>query len=151
MISALEPAVGPVEETQLEAAPVTFHVTDPAGAVAPEIPVTVAVYVIVPPRTGLEGSVFIAIVGVALATTTETAVVGANGEYVLSPLYVATAVYVPATGVLIWQVYKALFVPLTGPSEEVQLVAAPEIVHVSVPVGAGSSAEPVTSAVNEIG
>jgi hypothetical protein len=52
----------------------------PAGAVAPTIPVTVAVYVIVPPKTGLAGEVVIAIVGVALVTTRDIGLVAARDE-----------------------------------------------------------------------
>ena len=40
---ALNPADAGVEVVHVDAAPVTIHVTVPAGRVAPEIPVTVAV------------------------------------------------------------------------------------------------------------
>jgi len=71
------PGNGPVGELHVEAdpdGPDRTHVIVPAGAVAPEIPVTVAVYVIVPPRTGLEGDVVTAIDGVAGATVSESGV-----------------------------------------------------------------------------
>ena len=63
---------------QVDALPVTPQLMDPAGAVAPVIPVTVAVYVIVPPSTGLTGVVAIKIVGVAGATTIESGDVGGS-------------------------------------------------------------------------
>ena len=66
---ALVPGVGPAL-VQVEAAPVTFQLTDPAGALAPTIPLTVAVKVRVSPKTGAAGAVVTAIVGVALVTLT---------------------------------------------------------------------------------
>ena len=41
----------------------------------------------------------------------------------------------------------AVRAPSTGPVTEVQLVAAPEIVQVKLPVGAGLGPTPVTTAV----
>jgi hypothetical protein len=69
---ALTPPIPLVLEVHEEAAPLIFHETVPAGAVAPTIPLTVAVKVIDPPKTGEAGEVVIAIVGVALVTTTES-------------------------------------------------------------------------------
>ena len=73
-----EPAEGPVFVPHVDALPVTPQVIVPAGAIAPVIPVTVAVNVIVPPNTGLAGEVVTAIVGVAAATTIERGDVGGN-------------------------------------------------------------------------
>jgi hypothetical protein len=66
---ALPPALGPAL-VQLVAAPLTLQVIEPAGAVAPTIPLTVAVKVRLSPKTGAAGVVVIAIVGVALVTLT---------------------------------------------------------------------------------
>ena len=63
---------------QAEAAPVMLQVTLPAGAVAPTIPLTVAVKVIFPPKTGEAGEVVIAMVGVAGVTVTVTALAVAD-------------------------------------------------------------------------
>jgi hypothetical protein len=71
---------------QLDALPVIPQVIVPAGAVAPVIPVTVAVYVIVPPSTGLAGEEATEIVGVAGATTIDSGEVGGNPAYTRSPL-----------------------------------------------------------------
>ena len=68
------PGSGPVDDKQEEAGPVSVQETEPAGAVAPRTPVTVAVSVIVPPRTGLEGDVATETTGVASATTIDTGV-----------------------------------------------------------------------------
>ena len=57
-------------EAQSDPAPEILQLTEPEGGVAPSTPLTVAVYVIVPPKIGLAGEVVIAIVGVALATLT---------------------------------------------------------------------------------
>ena len=69
----------------VEAAPVTPQVNVPAGAVAPTIPVIVAVKVSESPRAGFDGEVVTAIVGVALATTTAMGVVVARGAKLPSP------------------------------------------------------------------
>ena len=76
--SALDPAVGPCAPSgeQVEVLPLIVQSTEPAGAVAPTIPETVAVNVMVPPKTGLAGDVATAIVGVALVTVI---VIGADG------------------------------------------------------------------------
>ena len=69
------PGSGPVGDVHVLAdpdGPVSAHATVPPGGVAPEIPVIVAVYVMVPPSTGLAGEVVTAIVGVAGATVSET-------------------------------------------------------------------------------
>jgi hypothetical protein len=63
------PAVGPAL-VQLLAAPVTLQLTDPLGAVAPTIPLTVAVKIRLSPKTAAAGAVVIAIVAVALLTLT---------------------------------------------------------------------------------
>ena len=76
----LPPATGPVLLTQDEVAPLILQVSVPPGAVAPEIPVTVAVKVIVPPKIGFEGELVTAIVGVACVTVTEVAVVAGSDE-----------------------------------------------------------------------
>ena len=68
------PGSGPVDDKHDDAGPASAHDTFPAGDVAPRTPVTVAVYVIVPPRTGLEGAVTTVTTGVAGATTMETGV-----------------------------------------------------------------------------
>ena len=57
---------------QPDAAPPIFHVTVPAGAVAPEAPVTVAVKTIVSPKLGVETGPLITIDGVPFATTTSS-------------------------------------------------------------------------------
>jgi hypothetical protein len=44
------------------------------------------------------------------------------------------------------QVYVAVWAPYTGPLLVVQLAAAPETVHVKVPVGAGNNVLPDTTA-----
>ena len=62
----------------------------------------------------------------------------------LSPLYVAVTVYVPATGVEITQPYAALCGALAGLVNEVHELAAPLTTQVTVPVGAAKLAEPVT-------
>ena len=77
--SALEPALGPTG-VHVEVVPLIVQSTDPAGAVAPTIPETVAVKVIVPPKTGLAGEVVTRMVGVALVTVTVTADDGAIEE-----------------------------------------------------------------------
>ena len=75
------PAVGPTL-VQVDAAPVTLHVKVPAGAVAPTIPETVAVNVMASPNAGVDGEYVTAIVGVALATTTEIGeVVGRDAKF----------------------------------------------------------------------
>ena len=63
----------------------------PAGASAPVAPVTVAVNVTVPPRTGLEGDVVTAIDGVAGLTVTESGDAADSAAKLESPLYVAKA------------------------------------------------------------
>ena len=70
---------------QVVAAPETFQVRVPAGAVAPTIPETVAVKVTASPNAGVVGEVVIAIVGVALATTTGIGVVVARAAKLPSP------------------------------------------------------------------
>ena len=75
---ALAPPAAPVEVVQLDAAPEIFQVTLPAGAVAPTIPLTVAVKVIFPPKTGEAGDEVTAIVGVAGVTVTVTALAVAD-------------------------------------------------------------------------
>jgi len=50
----------------------------PAGAVAPVIPVTVAVKVMVPPSRGLAGEDVTEMAGVAAATIIESGEVGGN-------------------------------------------------------------------------
>ena len=86
--SALDPAFGPRAPSgeQVEVVPLIVQSTDPPGAVAPIIPETVAVKVIVPPKTGLAGEVVTRIVGVALVTVTVTGEEGASDEYVVFPL-----------------------------------------------------------------
>ena len=61
------------------------HAIEPAGGFAPVIPVTVAVKVIVPPKTGLAGADVTVIVGLAFETIRETAEVGASTEKLISP------------------------------------------------------------------
>ena len=68
----LNPPTLLVVPTQVEAAPVIVHATLPAGAVAPTIPLTVAVKVIFPPNNGLAGELVIAMVGVAAVTIFES-------------------------------------------------------------------------------
>jgi predicted thioesterase len=58
----------------------------PAGARAPVIPVTVAVKVIDPPKTGLDGDVVTVIEGVAGRTVTESGEVADSEEKLESPL-----------------------------------------------------------------
>ena len=58
----------------------TVHVTDPAGAVAPTIPETVAVKTIVFPNTGVVAGALITIVGVAKPTTTSSGGVEVSAE-----------------------------------------------------------------------
>jgi len=85
--SELVPASGPNGPSgeQTEVAPLMFHVTEPPGAVAPTIPVTVAVNVMVLPNTGVAGEVVMAIVGVAFPTTTESGEVIGSGAKFPSP------------------------------------------------------------------
>ena len=80
--SALDPAFGPCAPRgeQVEVLPLMVQSTDPAGAVAPTIPETVAVKVIVPPKTGLAGDDATEIVGVALVTVMVIGAVGARDE-----------------------------------------------------------------------
>ena len=80
--SALDPAVGPVgpRSEQVEVAPLIVQRTEPAGAFAPTIPLTVALKVIVAPKSGLAGIEVTTIVGVALVTVTLTAGDGAREE-----------------------------------------------------------------------
>ena len=67
----LNPAAGPVWLAQVDPAPVIDQATVPPGALAPVSPLTVAVYVIVPPKIGLTGEDVTAIVGVAAVTVSE--------------------------------------------------------------------------------
>jgi len=69
----------------------TFQPIVPAGASAPVAPVTVAVKVIDPPRTGLEGEVVTTIEGVAARTVTESGETAESAAKLESPLYVAKA------------------------------------------------------------
>ena len=80
--SALDPAFGPSAPSgeQVEVVPLMVQSTDPAGAVAPTIPETVAVNVMVPPKIGLAGEDATRIVGVALVTVTVTGADGASDE-----------------------------------------------------------------------
>jgi len=68
-----------------------FQPIVPAGASAPVAPVTVAVKVIDPPRTGLEGEVVTAMDGVAARTVTESGDAAEIAAKLESPLYVARA------------------------------------------------------------
>ena len=82
--SELVPASGPNGPSgeQVEVAPLIVHITEPPGAVAPTIPLTVAVKVIVLPNTGVAGEVVIAIVGVAFPTITESGeVIGSAAKF----------------------------------------------------------------------
>jgi len=68
-----------------------FQPIVPAGASAPVAPVTVAVKVIDPPRTGLEGDDVTDIEGVAATTVTESGNAAEIAAKLESPLYVARA------------------------------------------------------------
>jgi len=74
VFSALDPAFGPSgpKGEQVEVVPLIFQSTEPPGAVAPTIPLTVAVNVMVPPKTGLAGVEVRSMVGVAFVTVTDT-------------------------------------------------------------------------------
>ena len=61
-------------------------------------------------------------------------------------MYVAVTLYVPATGVAIAQLYKVVTPFVTVEGLEVQPVAAPVTVQVTVPV-TGTELEPVSKAV----
>ena len=74
----LTPDSGPVLMSQFEATSLIVQLTVPAGAVAPTTPLTVAVKVMVPPKSGLKGEVVIVMSGVALLTRTEAALVVAE-------------------------------------------------------------------------
>ena len=74
----LRPAVGPDVLIQLLAAPEIAHVTEPAGAVAPTIPLTVLINVMVPPNIGESGEYVTTSVGVARPTTTDCGVVAGS-------------------------------------------------------------------------
>ena len=60
--------------------------TNPPGAAAPTGPVTVAVYVMFPPRTGFITGTATTIDGVAIPTSRDVTGVGANDEKLRSPL-----------------------------------------------------------------
>jgi hypothetical protein len=66
--------------------------------------VTVAVKVRVPPKTGVSEGAVTTTVGVAGVTVIEIGAVVGRAAKFPSPSYVAVTVYVPATGVAIWQV-----------------------------------------------
>ena len=69
------PGKGPVGDVQVLAepeGPVRAQDAVPVGALAPERPVIVAVYVIVPPSTGLDGADVTTTVGATALTTMET-------------------------------------------------------------------------------
>ena len=79
----------------MEEGPVKVQSIDPLGAAAPTAPVTTAVYVMFPPRTGLITGTDTRIVGVATPTSSEVTGDGGSAEKLASPLYVAVAAYVP--------------------------------------------------------
>ena len=85
---AMAPEVAPVVLEQVFAWPETVQMTEPYGVAAPVIPVIVAVNVIDPPRTGLDGADEIPIIGVAGATVIGPLVTSVAGTeaYVESPL-----------------------------------------------------------------
>jgi hypothetical protein len=120
-----------------------LHVIEPPGALAFVAPVTVAVYVIVPPKAGLNGEEEIEIVGVAAVTVTvERPVVAEVGsvigrdEELLTPLKVTCAVYVPETAGLITQPYAIVPGALDGLVLVLQELAAPPVIfQVTDPVG----------------
>ena len=102
------------------------------------------------PRIGVVGELVTIIDGVAGLTKTETGEVAGRDAYVESPLYVAATVYVPSDGVEIIQLNKSVLGPLAGFVVDVQAVACPVTLQVTVPVGAAKPFTPVTSAAKVI-
>lgn len=83
---ALSPAAAPAVLKHEEDCPEILHDIVPAGDNAPVAPVTVAVKVIDPPRTGLDGEDVTTIDGVAGPTVTESGEAAVKAEKLASPL-----------------------------------------------------------------
>ena len=83
---AVRPAAAPVVLVHDEDCPEMLQEIVPAGDSAPVAPVTVAVKVIDPPRTGLDGEDVTTIEGVAGATVTESGEAADKAEKLESPL-----------------------------------------------------------------
>lgn len=83
---AVSPAAGPAVLKHEIDCPEILQAIVPAGASAPVTPVTVAVKVIVPPRTGLEGADVTTIDGVAGMTVTESGEAADKAAKLTSPL-----------------------------------------------------------------
>ena len=83
---AVRPAAAPVVLVHDEDCPEMLQEIVPAGDSAPVAPVTVAVTVIEPPRTGLEGEVVTVIEGVAARTVTESGDAAESAAKLESPL-----------------------------------------------------------------
>ena len=75
-----KPLTAGVEVVQAEAAPPIIQVTEPAGAVAPEAPVTVAVKIIASPKLGVDTGALITIEGIPLPTMTSSGGVDESAE-----------------------------------------------------------------------
>ena len=97
------------------ALPETSKVTAPEGASALVLPVTVAVSVNVPPRTGVPETLS-ATVGVAVSTKVVVDDArGATKLYAVSPGNVNVAPYVPAVVAITLHVYVATLLTRVGP------------------------------------